>query len=279
VSARGRGVGTDPDRPAASDRNTVNGKHGPAWRAVEADDRALDALAAVGPGSDDPAFRLLAAWRDDIDADPPVPLPAHVPPPRSRYQRRGRRRRRMGVAAGLAVLATSGMMTVALFSATAQPGSPLFEVTKVIYPDTAAYRERLATAQRDIYHAKRAAAAGREDDARRYLDDADRHSRDIDGDDADRVRRQADQVREHLNNGKSDEAHSKSHSTGPGSSAAPSSSPTPAPSDSASASPSPSPSDEASTESSEESTASPNANANATKSPDNNGKAKGKNKN
>lgn len=267
MSERGRAVRTGPDRPTPSDRNgTVNGKHGPAWRAVEADDWALDALPAIAPGSDDPAFRLLAAWRDDLDADLPAPPPPHVPPPRSRYKRRGRRRR-MGLAAGLAVLATSGLMSVAVFSASAEPGNPLFQVTKVIYPDTAAYRERVATAQRDIYHARRAAAAGREDDARRYLDDADRHSRDIHGDDASRVRRQADQVRRNLDHGKHG-AHPPVHSGTHGWSAAPSPSPSaPGPSPSSSASPSsaPSPSGQNSTEASPN----PHANPNSTKDPSN----------
>lgn len=215
---------------------------------VPADERDLDALAAGEGRADhpDPALRMLAAWRSDLDADLPeldVPLPRPPVPPRHRggtggrpRSRRPRRARRMVLATGVAALATSGLVGVAMASADARPGSPLFSVTKVIYPDQATYRERVAEVQRDLADARRAAAEGRRQDARRLLARARRHSRHIPAPDAERARQQADQVRRHLDNSARSESNNGAHghssqpspSTGPQSPQ--STSPTPAPS-------------------------------------------------
>ncbi|HEY3502225.1 MAG TPA: hypothetical protein VGN37_05465 [Actinocatenispora sp.] len=199
---------TKPDASRASD-------------AIDRDDRALDALLGLGDPvdarADDPAMRLLAAWHADLSADDPLPVraaapdttrvrrraPAAAESDRTRPGRRTSRRRRGGrlaLATGVAVLATTGFAGVAMAAGGASPGSPLFPVTKVIYPDRAAVREHQAAAAHDLASARQAAKEGRDDDARRYLDDADRHSREMPSSAADAVRRDTAKVRRGLGN-------------------------------------------------------------------------------
>lgn len=242
--------------------------------AVERDDRALDALAGLGDPADartdDPTLRLLAAWHADLSADDPVPAydveePAtvraaapdisrtrrrtagSVEPDRTRPgKRRGRRRgSRLALATGVAVLATTGFAGVAMAAGGATPGSPLFSLTKVIYPDRASVREHQAAAAHDLASARKAAAEGRDDDARRYLDDADRHSREMPSSDADAVRRDADDVRRSLGPSPSTDAAGGNDNIAPPSSGQPSPSTepgSPSPSGGASEQPPPSPS-------------------------------------
>jgi|GEM_PF-5603260 len=224
-TARTDGLPGAPGRATAPAGDPVPGRvdapggtdPGPDAAAVARDDRALDALIGLdpdGPGrTDDPALRLLAAWRDDLAVDVPVTRPAPLPrvrrpapdaprPDRSRPGRRtDRRRRRAGrlvLVAGFAVLAAGGFGGVAMAAGGAAPDSPLFPVTKVIYPDRAAAREHQVAADADVEDARRAAREGRDDDARRFLADADRHVRHLPDEAARPLRRKADQVRRGL---------------------------------------------------------------------------------
>lgn len=103
----------------------------------------------------------------------------------------------MAVAA--AVVATVGLTGVALGAAGAGPGSPLWPVTRAVYPDRADSRMHQAAAQRDLDDAQQAVAAGDTTDARRYLDDAGHHlSRVKASGEATRLRRRADRMRRNL---------------------------------------------------------------------------------
>jgi len=132
--------------------------------AVAAADALLEALGQGMPApADDELAGMLAAWRDDLDADQPAALvPVLVEPER----RSGRFTKVMtGIAA--AVLVLGGLVVAA---GGAGPNSPLWPVTKVMYPQQADVR----AAQHAIASARAAVAAGRYDDARRLLDEATR---------------------------------------------------------------------------------------------------------
>jgi hypothetical protein len=150
------------------------------------DDLLLDALAA-GSAFDqsDELAGLLAAWRADLEADPlpglrpaafPVPVApvngGRVPFPRRLFRRTsatpalpdgaspaGRRRmpRPLVVAAAAAVLVFGGL-TVA--SASAQPGTPLWPLTRVIFGDTAKTRVAVSEAEKVLDQARAAMNAG-----------------------------------------------------------------------------------------------------------------------
>lgn len=202
-------------RPAGTDDAT------PSADAVARDDRVLDALLGLTDDDiryDDPAVQLLSAWREDIVADeiggtgspsgrpPQLPRirrsgPAGPAPDRSRPRRAVRARRRSGrlvLVTGFAVLAAGGFAGVAMAAGGAAPDSPLFPVTKVIYPDRAAVAEHRSAAAADVDDARKAAKEGRDDDARRYLADADKHVRHLPDDAARTLRRKADEVRRGL---------------------------------------------------------------------------------
>jgi hypothetical protein len=202
-------------RPAGTDDAT------PSADAVARDDRVLDALLGLTDDDiryDDPALQLLSAWREDIVADEiggtgaPSGRPPQLPrirrsgptapaPDRSRPRRAARTRRRSGrlvLVTGFAVLAAGGFAGVAMAAGGAAPDSPLFPVTKVIYPDRAAVAEHRSAAAADVDDARKAAKEGRDDDARRYLADADKHVRHLPDDAARTLRHKADEVRRGL---------------------------------------------------------------------------------
>jgi hypothetical protein len=141
--------------------------------AVAADDALLDALGRGDAAPDDDELAgLLAAWRSDLDADlPQLDLPTlddlpeettQVLPPRRR--RTGRLTKLLtGVAAALLLLAG-----IAVGVGQAGPDSPLWPLTRVMYPQQADVR----AAQHAIAQARAAAQAGRVDEARRHLDEA-----------------------------------------------------------------------------------------------------------
>jgi hypothetical protein len=121
---------------------------------LERDDELLTALSqGVRPDPDDPIIELLADWHADIS----TPLPATAPA-------RTRRRflRPFLVAAAAAVFALGG---TAALAATAQPGSPLWPITKIIYPDRADSRTAAKAAQRLLDQAATAIAEHRYPDA------------------------------------------------------------------------------------------------------------------
>jgi Anti-sigma-D factor RsdA to sigma factor binding region len=134
------------------------------------DDVLLDALAAGSPAPQgDQLASLLAAWRADLDTPPlpavrtatesddlvaPLPIPAQRRHP---FHRPRRLSRPLTVALAAAVLVFGGL-TVA--SANAQPGTPLWPITRIFFGDAATSRLAEQEAQRLLDQAHAAAAAG-----------------------------------------------------------------------------------------------------------------------
>jgi hypothetical protein len=178
----------------------AGGEQPPDLAAIIADTLLLDTLGRGEPAPEgDEVAALLAAWRADLDLDTDLDTdldadadrdadrltslgmsldagaaPA-IRPGRPAEDPSGataipipirRRRRRSRVLAGIAaavVLVVAGGLVAA---ANAGPGSPLWPITRVVYPDQA---DTLA-AEHTIGQARKAAAEGRYDDARRLLD-------------------------------------------------------------------------------------------------------------
>ncbi len=138
---------------------------------LAADDRLLDDLGSGGPAPDgDPVAALLAGWRADLaggsglapaDSDPTRPVPVVSEPARQRPSRV-----RWIVAAAAAVLLAGGGLVVA--AGGADPDSPLWPITRVVYPQQA----DTAAAEHAIARARRAAEQGRYRDAQRLIAEA-----------------------------------------------------------------------------------------------------------
>jgi hypothetical protein len=162
---------------------------------IAADDRLLDALGRGEPLDDDlaadPAATMLAAWRadfddaaldddtwdashddwdaaldDDWDAAEPAPPPAGDP----------RRKRRLVQAILGAAAAAVVAVGLAISAHQAEPGSVLWEVSKVVYPQ----RAEVKAAEKAIADARTALAEGRPADARALLARAETHIARID---------------------------------------------------------------------------------------------------
>ncbi|MBO0867647.1 MAG: hypothetical protein J2P15_03695 [Micromonosporaceae bacterium] len=157
---------------------------------MNADAALLDALAsgAAVPPEDELAV-MLAAWRDDLGAGlPPVStvddtptvaartLPGPAEQARARQKMASRRvtvqpalwrpaTRRLVAAAAILVAFCSG---ISLASGNAGPGSPLWPVAQVVYPD----RSQVRAVEDLLNQARTAAAQGRYQDAERLLDRA-----------------------------------------------------------------------------------------------------------
>ncbi|MEV0428588.1 anti-sigma-D factor RsdA [Micromonospora sp. NPDC050495] len=155
------------------------------------DDLLLDALGRgePAPAGDDLAA-MLAAWHADVadeapplrpaapdaeadpadaETDPAESLDATVTPLPARRPRRAVRL----AAAGVALLALAGGLGVA--SRSAEPGGPLWSLTKVLYPQRAEVRDVEAL----IAQARAAWDAGRLDEARDLIDRAGRELADV----------------------------------------------------------------------------------------------------
>lgn len=115
---------------------------------------------------------------------------------RSRHRRRPGRRR--ATVAAAAVGLSAGLSGVAVAAADAQPGSPLWPITKVIYSDTAADRQAEADAEAALDQARQALAEGRMADAQRYLDEANRRAGAVHSDEADELRDDLNAVRSEI---------------------------------------------------------------------------------
>jgi hypothetical protein len=139
---------------------------------LAADDRVLDDLGRGGPApAGDPVAALLAGWRADLDDDtgsaPPADVdPTRPVPPVSVAARRRPSRVRWIVAAAAAVLLAGAGLVVGAGDAT--PGSPLWPITRVVYPQ----RADTAAAEHAIARARRAAEQGRYGDAQRLIAEA-----------------------------------------------------------------------------------------------------------
>ncbi|SCF14118.1 hypothetical protein GA0074695_3758 [Micromonospora viridifaciens] len=141
------------------------------------DDMLLDALGrgSAAPADDDLAV-LLAAWRADLADDVPEPAVLRPPAPGGdapavplRPPANSRRPRPWALrlaAAGVALLALVSGLGVG--SRGAEPGSPLWSLTKLLYPQQAEVR----VVERTVAEARAALAAGRHDETRHLLDRA-----------------------------------------------------------------------------------------------------------
>lgn len=210
--------------------------------AVLRDDALLDAL---GRGElpddfdDDATARLLLAWRDDVADTAGLPEP-HAVPVRSvgvasvgdtRGPRRDLHHLLTRRAAAVAVIAAIGLGSIGSVAAAgvAEPGSPLWPLTKVVYEDRAKSLEAREGALSLLREAKQAAENNDPDQARRLLVDALQEAGAVDdGKDKDKILAEADAVRAQL-----------AELTDPGDPST-----TPTPQNPATASPSPAPSTE-----------------------------------
>jgi hypothetical protein len=149
---------------------------------IVADDLLLDALAGGDAADGDELATMLAAWRAEVSAGGPSigdaelvkavitsgrePRPFGVAP-------RLRARRWLPRAAALVVAAL--VVGVAVGSSHAGPTSPLWPLTKVMYPQQA----EVSAVEYAIEGARTAYMAGRYDEARRLVVEADDHIRRI----------------------------------------------------------------------------------------------------
>ncbi|MEJ3746523.1 anti-sigma-D factor RsdA [Actinomycetes bacterium KLBMP 9797] len=140
-------------------------------QAIAADDELLDALGRGEPApADDPLAGALAAWRADLDDGAAAAAPASTA---TVIVQRPRRLARLvsSIAAGIILL--SGL---ALVTYQADPSSPLWPVTRVVYPQQADVR----AAEDAIAQARTEFAAGRTAAAERLLDQAAAHVANVD---------------------------------------------------------------------------------------------------
>ncbi|MFC0534155.1 hypothetical protein [Phytohabitans kaempferiae] len=159
---------------------------------IAADDELLDALGRGETPDGDLTTELLAAWRADLADEAPSPVATDPPPPvatgpaaaageppapsvRVAAGDPARKRRLVQALLGAAAAAVVAV-GFAVSTHQAQPGSPLWPVSKVVYPQRA---EALA-AEKAIADARTAAAAGRVADARALLATASAHIARID---------------------------------------------------------------------------------------------------
>jgi len=143
------------------------------------DDALLDALGRGEPApADDAVAGLLAAWRSELD--PPTErttvrtaVPLAIPPLHAPATERATRRwrpSRVLVAAAAALIGLAGGLTVAAGSA--GPDSPLWPITRVVYPERAESRVAQAQAESAIDRARTAVEESRYADADRLLREA-----------------------------------------------------------------------------------------------------------
>ncbi len=200
---------------------------------VVRDDQLLDALGRGElPAGVDALAQALYTWRSDladqdsagaavgvasvptepVEPDEPPTVAIRRPPtvrpgvpdanrPRSPRRRRGERRTRRPVlvAAASAAFVAATFGGIAVAAANAQPGSPLWPVTKVVYNDRATATENLVDAQRALDNAEQAADDGRVGDALRYLNQAEDLAGNVrSSPDADELRKRANAVRAQL---------------------------------------------------------------------------------
>jgi hypothetical protein len=140
-----------------ADEHTVNG-HGARLAGVDFDDEQLNAL--------------LLAWRQDVDS---VPVPEMVDTKTAvatvtaaRSARRRRPRLLVPVAAAAAILAI-GFAGVGMAARDAEPGDPLWGLSKVLYADHARSVEAARSVRADLNDAQSALQQGKTDVAKDAL--------------------------------------------------------------------------------------------------------------
>ncbi|TDB76753.1 anti-sigma-D factor RsdA [Micromonospora sp. KC723] len=136
---------------------------------IARDDRLLDALGRGEPvPAGDDLASMLAAWHADLGADPQEAPPAVDPwaaTPAATPARLGGRFLRVAAAVvALAALAVG----LGVASRTAGPGSPLWSLTRVLYPGQAEVR----SVEDSLVRARAAVDSGQLDNARQLVDRA-----------------------------------------------------------------------------------------------------------
>jgi hypothetical protein len=169
------------------------------------DEQLLDMLTSsdmsgesVPPDGTDPLATALLAWRDDLNTDiPAAPVDLEELLPATPAGAGWQRWRRRLIAAGAALALAGGGGAVAA-AATAGPGSPLWPITQLVYPDQAESRTSQQQAEDLVVQARQAATDDRYDDAARLLDDAEHLLPEVSDAVRDQLRDEIGQVRQLL---------------------------------------------------------------------------------
>jgi hypothetical protein len=212
----------------------------PDLTAMQADDALLDLIAygrAAEVPQDDELARVLVAWQQDVDSEPmPAVFDGEVAVRMMRAANandRHRRHRRGGrpmlvslsAAAALVVVALSG---VGVAAKSADPGSPLFGVTKVLYSDYAKSAEAAEKVKDRIDEASQALDSGNPMEAQESLAKAQEKLPDVKSDEgADDLKEKVSQLLATLQSRMADPTTDPSQSTDPSASTDPSSSTAP----------------------------------------------------
>jgi hypothetical protein len=165
---------------------------------IAADDQLLDLLGAgQAPDDGDRVSAMLAAWREDLDTEPPT-LRRAAPPialPRKASRPRGlSRAKRLVLAAAAAVAVLAGAASV--LARDAGPDSPLWPLTRLLYEQRASSAVAEQQAQQHIDDARQAIDNGQYSDAQALLDEASRLAEQVqDQSVADHLREEIDALR------------------------------------------------------------------------------------
>jgi hypothetical protein len=199
--------------------------------AVRRDDELLDALAfgELEAGyDDDETAQLLLGWRDDI-VQSPVIAPRLLPA--SPAVRRGylRLSKRMTVAAAVVGAVAAGSIGSVAAASVAEPGSPLWPITKVVYTDRAESLEARDSALSSLKKAKQAAAKRNPAEAKHLLAEALKQVTLVrEGDDRDQLENEVAEIKQALA-AIGSPAEDPAPATDPSASASPSPADSPAP--------------------------------------------------
>ncbi|WP_319460164.1 anti-sigma-D factor RsdA [Micromonospora sp. RTP1Z1] len=164
-----------------SERTPGGGEEAMDLDVIARDDLLLDALArGEDAPTDDVVAAMLAAWRADVTADAPEPMGVRPPAPTGdggvpeppvplRPAARSRRSRPWALRLAAAVVAALALVSgLGIGSRNAGPSSPLWSLTKLLYPEHAEVRG----VEETIARARAALTAGRFDEAQRLVDRA-----------------------------------------------------------------------------------------------------------
>ncbi|SCG70669.1 anti-sigma-D factor RsdA [Micromonospora inositola] len=225
---------------------TPGGEEAMALEVIARDDLLLDALGRGEEAStDDGIAAMLAAWRADVAAEVPEPAELRPPtptgdggatePPVPLAAARSRRSRPWALRLAAAVVAVLALVSgLGISSRNAGPSSPLWTLTKLLYPQQAEVRG----VEETIARARAALTAGRFDEAQRLVDQARRELTGItDPATVDRLREQLDALTRQLVAERADAAPPATPPVTP----APSSAPLPGPTARATQAPVPAP--------------------------------------
>lgn len=143
--------------------------------AVQADDALLDMIAAghAPSDADDELTRVLAAWRDEVHAEPVrelVDTSTALALIRAAARRPVRRQSPVfGSIAGAAAVLVIAFSSVGLVAKSAEPGDGLWNVTQVLYPEYTRSVETAAAVRTELNEATTALKLGNPERARAAL--------------------------------------------------------------------------------------------------------------